>query len=46
MRSKSCATAPSPAFGEGALGKKGYVMFCRVVGGEIGRDEEVGGVVG
>lgn len=40
------AAAALAAFGEGGFGEEGCVVFGGVVGGEVGGDEEVGGVVG
>lgn len=40
------AAATLAAFGEGGLGEEGCVVFGGVVGGEVGGDEEVGGVAG
>ena len=45
LRGESCATATFPAFRDGTFGEKSDVMLRRVVGGEVGRDEEVGWVV-
>ncbi len=40
------AAAALAAFGEGGFGEEGEVVFWGVVGGEVGGEEEVGGVVG
>jgi len=46
LRCKRCPATALSTLGEGSLREEGNVVFGMVMGGEVGGNEEIGGVIG